>query len=151
MTVVSLLLSVRISFIAILRLIFYSHSDFSLQRRILKQRLSCLLLFKENQLLRAQLILMDIKKGKGKRLKQKTRRYLEETSESSNNDIRKNKDSSRKKRNLVRTHYLYFLKFFFHIIDVFRSRKKQGKSKVQDQHIILTHILHCHLFQILSI
>ena len=32
MTVVSLLLSVRISFIAILRLIFYSHSDFSLQR-----------------------------------------------------------------------------------------------------------------------
>ena len=47
-TVVSLLLSVRISFIAILRLIFYSHSDFSLQRRILKQRLNCLLLFKEN-------------------------------------------------------------------------------------------------------
>ena len=55
------------------------------------------------------------KKGKGKRAKQRTRRYLEETSESSDNDIRKNKDNSRKnKRNVVKTLYLYFLKFFSH-------------------------------------
>nr|CAH0112089.1 unnamed protein product [Daphnia galeata] len=38
------------------------------------------------------------KKGKGKRAKQRTRRYLEETSESSDNDIRKNKDNSLKKQ-----------------------------------------------------
>jgi hypothetical protein len=36
------------------------------------------------------------KKGKGKRAKQRTKKYIEETSESSDNDIRKNKDSSRK-------------------------------------------------------
>ena len=43
---------------------FLNHFDFSLQRRILKQRLSCLLLLQENWLLQAQLILMDVKREK---------------------------------------------------------------------------------------
>jgi hypothetical protein len=39
-----------------------------------------------------------LKKGKGKRVKQKTRRYLTEgTSESSDNEIGKNKESLQKK------------------------------------------------------
>jgi hypothetical protein len=33
------------------------------------------------------------KKGKGKQAKQRTRRYLEDTSESSDNDIRNNKEN----------------------------------------------------------
>jgi hypothetical protein len=63
------------------------------------------------------------KKGKGKRAKQRTRRYLEETSESSDNDIRKNKNNSLKKQKKRNKDSLFiFLKVIFHIIDVSRSR-----------------------------
>jgi hypothetical protein len=63
------------------------------------------------------------KKGKGKQAKQRTRRYLEETSESSDNDIRKNKNNSLKKQKKRNKDSLFiFLKVIFHKIDVSRSR-----------------------------
>jgi hypothetical protein len=60
---------------------------------------------------------------KVKRVKLRTTRYLEEMSESTDNEIRKNKDNSRKKQKKCSKDSLFiFFKVIFHTIDVFRSR-----------------------------
>ena len=58
-----------------------------------------------------------LKKGKEKRVKQKTRRYLTEgSSESSDNEIGKNKESLQKKRNEGSKndyYYIYYYLFYY--------------------------------------